>query len=64
VIRVLLHPIEYVEKFGFKVESILCSGYYPLPNWFAKIDPRHGHFITIKARKIAEFPIPKQVEFD
>ncbi|MDM8562542.1 hypothetical protein QUF54_04230, partial [Candidatus Marithioploca araucensis] len=40
--------------FGFKVESILCSGYYPLPNWFAKIDPRHGHFITIKARKIAK----------
>ncbi|MDM8562267.1 hypothetical protein QUF54_02820 [Candidatus Marithioploca araucensis] len=46
--------IEYVEHFGFKVESILCSGYYPLPNWFAKIDPRHGHFITIKARKIAK----------
>ena len=46
--------VEYVEKFGFKVESILCSGYYPLPNWFAKIDPRHGHFITIKAIKIAE----------
>jgi len=43
--------IEYIEHFGFKVESILCSGYYPLPNWFAKIDPRHGHFITIKARK-------------
>ncbi|HIE00427.1 MAG TPA: class I SAM-dependent methyltransferase [Thiotrichaceae bacterium] len=44
--------IEYIEHFGFKVERILCSGYYPLPNWFAKIDPRHGHFITIKARKI------------
>jgi SAM-dependent methyltransferase len=43
--------IEYIKHFGFKVESILCSGYYPLPNWFAKIDPRHGHFITIKARK-------------
>jgi len=46
--------IEYIEHFGFKVEGILCSGYYPLPNWFAKIDPRHGHFITIKARKINE----------
>lgn len=39
-------------KFGFKVEKICTSGYYPLPGFFSKIDPVHGHFITIKVRKI------------
>lgn len=43
--------IEYIQCFGLKVEKILCSGYYPLPNIFSRIDPRHGHLITIKARK-------------
>lgn len=44
--------IEYVECFGLKIEKVLCSGYYPLPSSFAKFDPRHGHFITVKARKV------------
>ena len=45
--------IEYVECFGFKVEAVRCSGYYPLPYWVARIDPRHGHYIALKARKTA-----------
>lgn len=44
--------IEYVECYGFRVERVLCSGYYPLPYWVARIDPRHGHYIALKARKI------------
>ena len=37
---------------GFKVEKILGSGYYPLPNFLAKLDPRHSAFLTMKIRKI------------
>ena len=47
---------EYMEHFGFEIENVLCSGYYPLPHWVARIDPRHGHFITVKARKVRELP--------
>jgi len=39
------------KKYGFIIEEIKGSGYYPLPNFFARLDPRHAHFITIKARK-------------
>lgn len=43
--------IDLFEKNGFKVEAIKEAGYYPLPNLFAKLDPRHSAFLTIKARK-------------
>jgi len=41
---------------GFKVESLLGAGYYPMPSKFlmrlmSKMDPRHAHFMTIKVRK-------------
>jgi SAM-dependent methyltransferase len=40
---------------GFTVEAIGGTGYHPLPRPFArflsKIDPRHAHFIYLKARK-------------
>lgn len=36
---------------GFKNGKIVGSGYYPLPAFFGRIDPRHSHFITIKAFK-------------
>jgi SAM-dependent methyltransferase len=39
------------KKHGFIVERNITSGYYPLPNFFAKLDPRHGHWIVIKIRK-------------
>ena len=35
----------------FEVERCVGSGYYPLPNLFSKLDPRHAAFLTIKARK-------------
>lgn len=42
--------------YGFKVESLLGAGYYPMPSkslmkLMSRIDPRHAHFITIKVRK-------------
>ena len=43
---------EIFENKGFKVEKILGAGYYPLPNFFAKLDPRHSAFLTIKGRKV------------
>lgn len=46
---------QFFEMHKFKVESIESSGYYPFPypleRLFAKIDPIHGHFITVKIRK-------------
>jgi len=42
---------EIFKKYGFVIEKARGAGYYPLPGIFAKIDPRHSHFITIKARK-------------
>lgn len=38
-------------KHGFKVEVVKTSGYYPLPGFFSRIDPVHGHWISIKARR-------------
>ena len=38
---------------GFIVEKITGAGYFPLPGILGKLDPRHSHFITIKARKPA-----------
>lgn len=40
---------EFFEVYGFRVEKIVGTGYFPAR--FGKIDPRHGHFITIKAYK-------------
>lgn len=42
---------EIFEIHGFKVEKILGSGYYPLPGFLAKLDPRHSAFLAIKIRK-------------
>lgn len=46
---------DFFKTHGFKIEKILTAGYYPLPypieRIFSKIDPIHGHFITIKIRK-------------
>ncbi len=46
------------ELHGFKSESISGAGYYPLPSFFARIDPFHAAFLTCKFRKPA-CPIPK-----
>jgi SAM-dependent methyltransferase len=36
---------------GFEIVHCEGSGYYPLPNLFGKLDPRHAAFLTIKVRK-------------
>jgi len=43
---------EIFKIYGFTIEDAKGAGYYPFPGLFAKIDPRHSHFITIKIRKI------------
>lgn len=40
------------EKVGFVTEKVLTSGYYPLGNWFSKIDQTHSHFFVLKLRKV------------
>ena len=42
---------EIFKKYNFVIEEARGAGYYPLPGYFAKIDSRHSHFITIKVRK-------------
>jgi len=39
------------EIYGFSIEKMKTSGYFPLPSAFSKIDPIHSHFITLKVRK-------------
>jgi SAM-dependent methyltransferase len=36
---------------GFDIEHIEGSGYFPLPHWLSKLDPRHAAFLTLKVRK-------------
>ena len=44
-----------MELYGFKVEQVRTAGYYPLPNFLArimaKIDPTHTAFFCLKVRK-------------
>ena len=42
---------EFFEAYNFKNTKIVGSGYYPLPAFFGKIDPRHSHYITLKCYK-------------
>jgi len=43
---------EYFEAFGFKVEKIKGSGYFPLSAELGNIDKTHCHFMTFKIKKI------------
>ncbi|HEX3542420.1 MAG TPA: class I SAM-dependent methyltransferase [Acidimicrobiales bacterium] len=43
---------ELAEAVGFVDIGILASGYYPFPSRMARIDPRHGAFITVTGRKV------------
>ncbi|MFH0924034.1 MAG: class I SAM-dependent methyltransferase [bacterium] len=36
---------------GFKIIKCLSAGFFPLPQFFARLDPRHARFITILAQK-------------
>lgn len=46
---------EIFEVYGFKVEKVIGAGYHPFPkrlsSLLSSLDPRHAHFITVKARK-------------
>lgn len=45
--------IEIAEVHGLKVMTIMGAGYYPLPAAVGKLDPRHAHFLALKAVKVA-----------
>jgi ubiquinone/menaquinone biosynthesis C-methylase UbiE len=42
---------EIFEVFGFQNIEILGAGYYPFPAGIGKWDPRHSHFLTLRAWK-------------
>jgi len=44
--------IELAKYFKFRIEAKTASGYYPLPYWFANVDKRHGHYISMKIHKV------------
>jgi SAM-dependent methyltransferase len=41
--------IELINLHGLKVVSAMGSGYYPFPAVVGRFDPRHAHFLTVKA---------------
>lgn len=49
---------ELFQLYGFKLDAIVGAGYYPMPckllsSIMSKMDARHAHFITLKARKVS-----------
>jgi ubiquinone/menaquinone biosynthesis C-methylase UbiE len=45
--------VEFVEIHGLRVVRVMGAGYHPLPAATAKLDPRHAHFLSVKAVKLA-----------
>lgn len=43
--------LELFQVHGFEDVCVHASGYYPLPSRVARLDPRHGAFITVEARR-------------
>lgn len=43
--------IELAEIHGLKVVHVIGAGYHPLPAYVGRVDPRHAHFLTMKAIK-------------
>lgn len=43
--------LELLEYHSFRVEAVRSAGYYPLPPAFGLLDPRHAHFLAVRARK-------------
>jgi SAM-dependent methyltransferase len=50
--------IEIVKVHGLTLIDARGAGYYPLPAGVGRIDVRHSHFITIKARKVGPETLP------
>lgn len=42
---------ELFESFGLEQVKVLTSGYYPIGNWFSKIDNRHSAFMAVLFKK-------------
>jgi len=52
--KVIFHYLGFIELFkayGFMDISVTGAGYYPLPAWMGRWDPRHAHFLLLKAYK-------------
>ena len=43
---------EAFEAHDFSVETIVGTGYYPLPHQLGRIDKRHAAFLTIAATRV------------
>ena len=43
--------IEMFETHGFRDVKVAGAGYFPLPAFLGRVDPRHSAFITVFARK-------------
>jgi SAM-dependent methyltransferase len=43
--------IEIIGLHGLTVVRTTGAGYYPLPAVLGRVDPRHSHFITVKAQR-------------
>lgn len=43
--------LEMFEAHGFVELTIAGAGYFPLPSFLGRLDPRHAPFITIRGRK-------------
>ncbi len=44
--------IEFIELHGFSEITVKGAGYYPFPSFVGQWDPRHAHFITLRAKKV------------
>jgi ubiquinone/menaquinone biosynthesis C-methylase UbiE len=44
---------ELVEAHHLRVVDVIGAGYHPLPATFGRLDPRHAHFLALKAVKVA-----------
>lgn len=47
---------EFLQLHGFSDVKIKGAGYYPLPAFFGRLDPRHSHFITATGIKAPQQP--------
>ena len=51
---------ELAEVHGLKVQKVIGAGYYPFPAGVGRVDPRHAHFLAVKAVKLAADGIEAQ----
>jgi SAM-dependent methyltransferase len=42
---------DVLREHGFHVTAVRGSGYYPLPGFLGRLDPRHAAFLTFKVQK-------------